>query len=123
MAAETRCQENRSMDSGGTGLEQSPFGCGDGRGDSELTPGGAGDRRVSSNPIAKRGARKAFREFLNELGRSGKNHRNGRYQQRTRGYGDYLYAQDREKFDVEFAEAMSGNYTARGFDRAKWVLP
>jgi hypothetical protein len=73
-----------------------------------------------STTRAKRGARKAFRQFLNTLGR-GKTHRNGRYQQRTRSYGDYLYFQDREKFEVEFAEAMSGNYTARGFDRASWV--
>lgn len=36
---------------GGTGLEQSPSGCGDGHGDSGLTPGGAGGGRVSGNPI------------------------------------------------------------------------
>lgn len=43
--------EASESNSGGTGLEQSPFGCGDGRGDSELTPGGVGDGRVSHNPI------------------------------------------------------------------------
>jgi len=47
----TRSVEQNTSNSGGTGLEQSPFGCGDGRGDSELTPGGVGDRRVSHNPI------------------------------------------------------------------------
>lgn len=35
----------------GSGLEQSPFGCGDGRGDSGLTPAGAGGRRAPGNPI------------------------------------------------------------------------
>jgi hypothetical protein len=34
----------------------------------------------------------------------GPNHKHGRYEQRTRPYGDYLYAQDREKFEVDYAE-------------------
>lgn len=36
---------------GGTGLEQSPSDCGDGRGDSGLTPGGVGGGRAIGNPI------------------------------------------------------------------------
>lgn len=36
---------------GGTGLEQSPSDCGDGRGDNGLTPGGAGGGRAPGNPI------------------------------------------------------------------------
>jgi hypothetical protein len=51
---------------------------------------------------AKHLTKKAFREYLNQLG--GENHRNGVYQQRTRPYGDYLYFQDRDKFDVDYAE-------------------
>jgi hypothetical protein len=50
--------------------------------------------------------KKAFREFLNkqeqEIG--GPLHRHGVYHQRKRAYGDYLYFQDRDKFDVDFAE-------------------
>ncbi|MGH8217377.1 MAG: hypothetical protein ACREUT_02220 [Steroidobacteraceae bacterium] len=40
-----------SSNPGGTGLEQSPSDCGDGRGDSGLTPGGAGGRRTPGIPI------------------------------------------------------------------------
>jgi hypothetical protein len=36
---------------GGTGLEQSPSGCDDGRGDNGLTPGGAAGGRASGIPI------------------------------------------------------------------------
>lgn len=44
-----------------------------------------------------------FRKLLN-FTHADTLHRNGRYQQRTRPYGDYLLAQDREKFLVELAE-------------------
>lgn len=50
-----------------------------------------------------RGAVKRFREYLNSLDQSVK-HRNGRFQQHTRPYGDYLYAQDREKFMADLRE-------------------
>lgn len=53
----------------------------------------------------KRGGRpniKEFREYLNDL--PGPNHHHDRYEQRTRKYGDYLYAQDREKFMADMAE-------------------
>lgn len=47
--------------------------------------------------------KKAFREYLNTLNSPAVNPwRNGRYAQRTRLYGDYLYAQDREMFDFEY---------------------
>jgi len=49
----SRSQEIIEPSSGGTGLEQSASGCSDGCGDSELTPGGAGGRRVSGNPILR----------------------------------------------------------------------
>lgn len=49
-----------------------------------------------------RGAIKEFRHHLNTM--AGNPHRNGRYQQKTRQYGDYLYHQDREKFMVDLRE-------------------
>jgi hypothetical protein len=48
--------------------------------------------------------KKAFREVLNARFAGTENYRNGPYRQVKRGYGDYLYAQDRAKFDVEYAE-------------------
>jgi len=53
-AQETNCE---STNPGGTGLEQSPSDCGDGRGDSGLTPGAAGGRRAPGNAIAQRGGK------------------------------------------------------------------
>lgn len=66
-------------------------------------------------PDIPRGAVKAFRELLNrrnqpahESKTSGAlvdtRYRNGRYRQLKRPYGDYLYAQDREKFLVNLRE-------------------
>lgn len=57
-----------------------------------------------------RGAIKRFREHLNALPQYAKHHNKvGKvvYQQRTRKYGDYLYAQDREKFMVDLAEWLA----------------
>lgn len=51
-----------------------------------------------------RGDIKRFREHLNQENQGQPNHKNGRYEQRTRPYGDYLYAQDREKFMVDMEE-------------------
>ena len=48
--------------------------------------------------------KKMFREYLNKLAEDSPLHRNGRYHQSKRGYGDYLYFQDREKFNVDFEE-------------------
>lgn len=67
----------------------------------------------------KRGARKAFREHLNVAFRNGPKHRHNRYHQKTREYGDYLYSQDRDMFNVEFELAMDGK--CPGFDHTKWV--
>lgn len=39
------------MNPGGSGLEQSPCDCGDGRGDNGLTPAGAGSGRAPGSPI------------------------------------------------------------------------
>jgi hypothetical protein len=64
--------------------------------------------------------KKAFREHLNQQDLAGRKaiaeagsivdplHRNGRYQQRTRLYGDYLYSQDRAMFDHEFEQWKAG---------------
>ncbi len=46
----------------------------------------------------KRGGNKAFREYLNTLYPELK-YRNWAYGNRTRWYGDYLFAQDRAMFD------------------------
>lgn len=60
--------------------------------------------------------RKQFREYLNEQDRESRSiagphvdplYRNGRFRQRTRLYGDYLYFQDREKFEVGYQEWLA----------------
>jgi hypothetical protein len=45
-----------------------------------------------------------FRKLLNAKYADTSKHRNGRFQQKTRPYGDYLLKQDHEKFMVELAE-------------------
>lgn len=55
-----------------------------------------------------RGTIKAFREYLNSKFAGGTMHKHERYHQVKRGYGDYLYYQDRAKFDVELADALAG---------------
>lgn len=57
----------------------------------------------------KRGLLKSFRDYLNkkyplELGR----HKNFKYHQRIRLYGDYLYQQDRVMFNVYLTQALNG---------------
>lgn len=53
-----------------------------------------------------RGAVKRFRELLNAQD-TGPKHRHHRYHQRTRKYGDYLYAQDRDKFMVDLRDWLT----------------
>ena len=51
--------------------------------------------------------KKVFRELLNRQDTESKNPiswKNNQYGQRKRLYGDYLYAQDRIKFDVNYEE-------------------
>lgn len=73
----------------------------------------------------KRGTIKAFREYLNaKFAGSAKHHNHcndRRFEQKTRGYGDYLYFQDREKFDVELADALAGHEGYEDFDRSQYV--
>ncbi len=58
--------------------------------------------RPSETPAPR--TKKAFREWLNKEYADSSPHRHNRFHQRTRGYGDYLYNQDRDKFNVEYAE-------------------
>lgn len=53
----------------------------------------------------KKGTIKAYREYLNEKHKDTK-HKNFQYQQRKRGYGDYLYHQDRAMFDENLQAAL-----------------
>lgn len=78
---------------------------------------------MSPLPSIPRGAVKAYRELLNrqnaesiarEAGkdamdpsRMATRHKHGRYQQVKRLYGDYLYAQDREKFLVDLQDWLA----------------
>lgn len=57
----------------------------------------------------KRGLIKSFREYLNAKHRMNlANWRNNQFRQISREYGDYLYRQDRAKFDYEMGEALAG---------------
>ena len=81
---------------------------------------------TSSNlPPLKRGAVKAFREYLNrtcvEKIDQGRNSRGQVYVRRTRGYGDYLYSQDREMFDFELHEALYAG-ASKDFNARNWLL-
>jgi hypothetical protein len=78
---------------------------------------------VNGKIPAKRGVYSAFRQHLNEQFAGWPKHRNKGdvlYEQRTRGYGDYLYFQDRAKFDVELCRALEG-LDFPGFDRRRWL--
>lgn len=57
----------------------------------------------------KRGDIKRFREHLNREGAIVGAWTNKRRGQKTRLYGDYLYAQDREMFMVHMAEWLREN--------------
>jgi len=48
--------------------------------------------------------KKAFRLFLNSQNEGSPNHQHFKFGQRKRPYGDYLYCQDRERFNAEYAE-------------------
>lgn len=74
----------------------------------------AGMIPVTKCTLVRRGDVARFRELLNaEAG--ARKHRHNRYHQRTRKYGDYLYAQDREKFMVNLREwLLEQNTTATG---------
>ena len=57
----------------------------------------------------KRGLIKSFREYLNAKHRMNlANWRNNQFRQVSREYGDYLYNQDREMFNVCLDDALNG---------------
>ena len=69
----------------------------------------------------KKGAIKAFRQYLNEKFKDSPKYKNWQWHQETRGYGDYLYHQDRAMFDEAFSRALRGNDPDFvGFDGKKW---
>ena len=57
--------------------------------------------------------KKYYREYLNNKHREDVRHKHFRFHQRTREYGDYLYYQDRVRFDMLFEmykTAMEKNF-------------
>jgi hypothetical protein len=61
---------------------------------------------MSATPKTPRGEIKRFRDYLNRLDIGDSKHRHLNFRQRTRLYGDYLYFQDRDKFNVELAQFL-----------------
>ena len=53
--------------------------------------------------------KKAFREYLNQLCEDENKWKNGRYCQKKREYGDYLYHQDKEQFEVQYKKWLEEN--------------
>lgn len=60
-------------------------------------------------------SRKAFRRQLNSLNNGewksvvSLKHRNGRFHQKTRPYGDYLWFQDRARFEANYQDWLEKN--------------
>lgn len=80
---------------------------------------------VNGSIPAKRGVYAAFRKHLNRQFADAPKFRNkGRelWEQRTRGYGDYLYFQDRPMFEEALWRALQGR-DFQGFDRMRWLAP
>jgi len=57
----------------------------------------------------KRGAIKILREYLNEKFKNSPNWKHNQYHQVKRGYGDYLYFQDRGMFNAILEEILEGS--------------
>ena len=62
-------------------------------------------------------SRKAFREELNQSGYQ-HSHANNRFGNRKRLYGDYLWHQDREKFEVDYQERLERERASNGDGKA-----
>ena len=80
---------------------------------------------VNGSIPAKRGVYAAFRRHLNEQYADAPKWRNKGevlWEQRTRGYGDYLYFQDRPMFDEALWRALQGR-DFPGFDWRQWLVP
>ncbi len=75
---------------------------------------------VNGSIVAKRGVFAAFRRYLNEQFKDSPKHRCNEFHQETRGYGDYLYHQDRDMFNEYLWRAMQGR-DCPGFDWQRWT--
>lgn len=58
----------------------------------------------------KKSTKKAFREYLNNMF-YGNKYKNGKYGQRKRDYGDYLYKQDPIMFNVNYQQWLTDEVT------------
>lgn len=61
--------------------------------------------------------KKEFRKYLNDTYKFEPNHKYKRFHQLKRGYGDYLYYQDRCKFEVLLMEKNKEEKN----ESSKWV--
>lgn len=80
---------------------------------------------VNGEIQAKRGVYAAFRRHLNKRLADAPRFRNkGEVlrEQRTRGYGDYLYFQDRPMFEEALWRALQGRDFPE-FDWRRWIEP
>lgn len=59
-----------------------------------------------------RGAVTKYKQYLNAQD-TGTKHRHRAFHQRTRKYGDYLYAQDRERFMVDLRQWLTSKPNAQ----------
>jgi len=75
---------------------------------------------VNQSIEAKRGVFAAFRKHLNELHANSPKYRNWGWHQESRGYGDYLFFQDRPMFDEALWRALQGR-DFPGFDYKRWL--
>lgn len=64
-----------------------------------------------------RGTVKSFREYLNGKFKDSARWKHHGYGQRADKYGDYLYRQDRAKFDVELQDALAGHESYKDWKR------
>ena len=79
---------------------------------------------VNQSIEAKRGVYAAFRTHLNREFADAPKYRNKGevlWEQRTRGYGDYLYYQDRPMFEEALWRALQGR-DFPGFDWKRWLV-
>jgi hypothetical protein len=79
---------------------------------------------VNGSIEAKRGVYAAFRVYVNDRYKDSPRYRNKGevlWEQRTRGYGDYLYYQDRPMFEEWLWRALQGR-DCDGFDWQAWLI-
>ena len=62
--------------------------------------------------------KKAFREYLNE-NYKGMKHKHNQFHQLKRPYGDYLYYQDRVKFNANYEEWLKENANTNNTEGVK----